>query len=820
MKTRIYTIALMTLFAAAACNKEARVDIPAPGEMVTIRAILPEDDAVKGAGMKSQLSWTWSATDKLTVVGETTEVFTIKSGFTPKQAEFEGRAVKGTSFTILYPGEDARETSWAEQVQKGNDNLDHLVYQAALENVDSYATFAFSPAWAEEHGGSLKQTGVMKFELTLPAEVTTVTEVSLSAETPIFYGGNGEELTDKIGVQLEDVTLAAGEPLTAWMTTSWNEAAVPAGTTLFVLVNTGTKVISRDIILSKDTAVKTGMFNTLTLDDEGWADESVNAHYAGGKGTKASPWIIRTLEQLAYVHDDLVAGTIRYYKLDADLDLTGVDWTPLNNEEPYNKFIDLDGGNHTISHLGKPLIDVFVGGVKDLVIENADVDGGSAITGILANTVKSGMDNSIVNVDVKNSKVAASQYTGTLIGQTDAPITVKDVDVVNTNVSGTLAGGIVGFFNNQVTMDNCTFTGGTVTSSGRYAGGIAGSIAKFESVISNCTVKDAAVSSTADRIGGLVGQLQQTALIKDSKAENVTVKGSINVGGLIGVCYGSVSGCTASGSVSTTNTGNSTAVNLGGLIGYQQYDNEVVSQCSSSISIDAIGANIGGLVGNMQSGQIKQCFATGNVKGTYRYVGGLVGIVDRNEKHFISDSYCTGNAEGNSYVGGLVGGYNNGTVSIANCFCTGSVTASGFAAGGLIGHTKLVGITVEKCIAWGATVTAGSIGESNWSSGCVVGVAFPICTLTDNYRNPAMALTAYWVPAADYQHANVSAYAPLIKQDGNATTATDISSGQDGYPQFPYHGKVDATKTLPALAASLGWSTDIWDLSGDMPKLK
>jgi hypothetical protein len=36
-----------------------------------------------------------------------------------------------------------------------------------------------------------------------------------------------------------------------------------------------------------------------------------------------------------------------------------------------------------------------------------------------------------------------------------------------------------------------------------------------------------------------------------------------------------------------------------------------------------------------------------------------------------------------------------------------------------------------------------------------------------------------------------------------------------------YHGKAaPAGKTLSQVAKDLGWSTDIWDFSGDTPKLK
>lgn len=819
MKTRNIIIGLSILVAACSCAKTEQSELQAPGDLVTITATLPDAVDVKGAGVKTQLSWTWNAGDKITVIGETTETFRIKDGFSPKIAEFEGVAVKGSKFTILYPGADAGDTDWNAQVQKGNDNLDHLKYQASLNDVDTYTTFSFSPEWAASHNGTLKQTGVMKLSVAMPEGLTKPDSVSVSADEAIFYAGNTDEKSDRILLNFSDCTVEDGI-LTAWYTTSWNEATVAPGTTLYITIYGENKMFSRDILFAKESTLKTGFVNLFTVTGSGWADDTVNAHYAGGKGTKASPWIIKTKEQLLCVAGDLVEGSVRYYKLDADIDLAGETWTHLNAADPYKKFIEFDGANHTISNLGASMFGVLAGTVKDLVLDKATVDGGTAIAGILANTAGAGTDVVISNVDIKNSSITANAYTGGLLGQSQVEFTISGCDVVNTNVSGTLAGGVVGFADCKVTMAKCSFEGGTVTSSARYAGGVFGSIAQHESLVSESTVKNATITSTKDRIGGFAGQIQQTVTVRDCKVENTDVTGTQNVGGFAGVCYGTIIGSSASGTVNTinTNTGNY-AANLGGFVGYQQY--ETLSKCSSSATINANGANMGGLVGNMQQGTIDKCFATGDVTGTYRYVGGLVGIVDRNESHTIKDSYASGNVKANSYVGGLIGGYNNGKMAVSNCYASGNVTAEGFAAGGLVGYVKLVDAVVEKNVAWGSKVEAGAIGEGNWSSGAVVGVAFPTCTLTDNYRNPSMALTAYWVPAADYQHANVSATSPLVKQDGNATTATGLASGQDGYPIFPYHGKAEAGKTLSSIAKeTLGWSADIWDFSADLPKLK
>ena len=84
-----------------------------------------------------------------------------------------------------------------------------------------------------------------------------------------------------------------------------------------------------------------------------------------------------------------------------------------------------------------------------------------------------------------------------------------------------------------------------------------------------------------------------------------------------------------------------------------------------------------------------------------------------------------------------------------------------------------------------------------------------------------MALTALWVPDADFNHPDVSPDHPLVTQNGTESTATSTADGQPGYPQFPYHGKVEAGKTLSELASTtLSWDATIWDFSAAMPTLK
>ena len=120
-------------------------------------------------------------------------------------------------------------------------------------------------------------------------------------------------------------------------------------------------------------------------------------------------------------------------------------------------------------------------------------------------------------------------------------------------------------------------------------------------------------------------------------------------------------------------------------------------------------------------------------------VGGLVG---RNIRGTVSNSYAIGNVSGDSSVGGLVG-YNQGPVS--NCFATGNVVAGGvvggtggvvggFGVGGLIGLSEEG--TIDNCYFAGSVTSYLSCVEE-WDFlagvGGLVGVNYE--TVSNSYSN-------------------------------------------------------------------------------------
>lgn len=642
MKTSKYLIALSILAAAVSCNKTEQSEPQASDDLVTITAILPDDDpAVKAGGLKTILSWNWNEGDKITVVGETTEIFKIKSGFTPKKAQFVGKAVKGTTFTILYPGADAVETDWNTQVQKGNDNLDHIQYQASLNNVDNYTQFAFNPDWAMEHGGILKQTGVLKLTLSMPAGITKPESVSVSADEAIFFSGNAEEtLSNSLSVSLEECTVDDGT-LVAWLTTSWNEVKVKAGTTIYVTVSGEGKSFSRDVILPSERTVKTGFVNTITLSGDGWSDEAVNAHYAGGKGSKAAPWMIETKEQMACMAADLVSGSIRYYKLGADIDLDGETWTPLNNVEPFDKFIDFDGNGHTIRNLSvaevpyASFFGVLYGNAKDVIFENASVTAGANVGAVVAAYVGTSADHypcSVSGVKVKNSQVSGSvNNLGGFVAVSEGP---------------------------GAKFENCSIEDSEVTSTvaTRYVGGFVANMNK-NAIFKSCTVKGVTINaSKSNRVAGFVGQAGRHEGMEITKCivEDVTISGGQNSAGFVGVDYApSISQCAViGGTINGTNT------QIAGFAAYPEGNSSIKCQildCYSTMSVNGGSkAGIGGFIG-VAKGLIvvKNCFAAGEVTGTDAKTGIFAGGIDVNTA---SISSCIGWHATMPFAGSVVSG--------------------------------------------------------------------------------------------------------------------------------------------------------------------
>src|SRR5690606_12903209 len=114
----------------------------------------------------------------------------------------------------------------------------------------------------------------------------------------------------------------------------------------------------------------------------------------------------------------------------------------------------------------------------------------------------------------------------------------------------------------------------------------------------------------------------------------------------------------------------------GGLVGVTDGGSINYSYSTGNVDTGMGGMQVGGLVGSSNTSfSITNSYSTGNVNGD-GFIGGLVGRMDASST--VSNSYSMGNVSGNDFVGGLVG-RNLGTVtdSYWNTETSGQATSAG-----------------------------------------------------------------------------------------------------------------------------------------------
>ncbi len=112
--------------------------------------------------------------------------------------------------------------------------------------------------------------------------------------------------------------------------------------------------------------------------------------------------------------------------------------------------------------------------------------------------------------------------------------------------------------------------------------------------------------------------------------------------------------------------------NVGALAGYS-FNNSCIENCYSSGSVTGQYHNVGGLIGLNYGSLVKNSYSNCLVTVTGNYNCGSGGLVGYNLDGIITNSYATGNVNGSWMVGGLTGNNNNNGI-ITNCFSKGAIT--------------------------------------------------------------------------------------------------------------------------------------------------
>jgi|GEM_PF-1045187 len=236
--------------------------------------------------------------------------------------------------------------------------------------------------------------------------------------------------------------------------------------------------------------------------------------FAGGSGTEEDPYLIGNARQLQNIRNPGYLTTGKYFKLIADIDLTGVTWTPIGtygSNLSTTAFVGVFDGNgkkiRNLTYNDTNGTNVGVFGyiynatVKNLIIENANITAkqyvGALSGGAKNSTVeKVGVSNSTLRAE--NSSSSSNAYVGGLIGDvnddtssTNAMVIkqcfASNVTVSAPNLDNARAGGLVGRFYANATskgvVENCYAIGSVnfKSTSSSNIGGLIGLVSKHTS---------------------------------------------------------------------------------------------------------------------------------------------------------------------------------------------------------------------------------------------------------------------------------------------------------------------------------------------------
>lgn len=800
----MFALASAVALSVISCAKESDNHVnDGQKNRITITASLPDElvTKVKFEAGESVIKPSWEQTDVIRIISETgkSETYSIKE-INGKTATFEGNELEGTSFTAIYPGnyetaEALGNRSYTSQVQMGNGSTAHLQLNAMAAGLSDISNISFADAGA-------KLNGAVKLYVKLPEYVTRPKEVSLSAASDVFFTDNaGTAKSSSLGLSLENVDISVDHIFTAYLMSSWTESVIEAGTELTLTVKAEGVSIKKSFTVEKSVNLAGGQLNIIQLNAENWNTA------LEGAGTESDPYRLSSTRDLLAMKPALVKGQMTYFKMMNDIDMSSIEnWDPLNSDDPYDLGIVFDGGGHSLKNLTSKekhyssFFGVLYGKCYNVKFVDAEiVSASNSGAGIIGGYIGTGGKPAIVS-GVEVSGIVTNDGKGQSVGglggnAREATIENCTVNVTVSNPMGdgtnrTASGGIVGkTLTSADKIQNCVVRGIVETTKGinnTYTGGVVGWQVDAGSEITGCEVY-ATVKSAGERVGGIVGHYQGGTL-SGCKFYGEVNAASRLAGGIAGITSSAsiIENCLSSGKIVCKN-------NVGGIVGMNE--NPLTIRCcesSSTIEINVNGVDgVGGVLGLASNGKtviVEDCIFLGNMNvPTGQRVGGIVG--DLGTGSSVRRCYVSGNITGWTGVGGIVG-----------------------RAGGLVWNANGNGYdnTIESCIAWFDNITATRGDENGGSSGIIVGYTGTKNTLKNCWRKSTATLTAKYCSELYDQ------------EDADATTPLVINAVPSMYTYiYPYHGKAaETTASASSLAQSLGWSTDVWDLSGSEPKLK
>ena len=390
--------------------------------------------------------------------------------------------------------------------------------------------------------------------------------------------------------------------------------------------------------------------------------------FAGGYGTKSSPYIIENKTQLNNVRKKLNAC----YKLNADISFSSADfasggtfysegkgWEPIGNEEDLFAG-SFNGNGHSISGL----------------TINRGSEENIGLFGVSCGTVmKLNMSDCAVIGKTKVGCVVGYNSTGKILRCSNTGIVTAYVDKDNNYNKYAYAGGITGY-SEDGNIEDCS--NGAMVKVGcyercAYAGGITGFNGAIwyskQSKITRC-----------NNYGEIMDFLQDDST------------GSIHIAGIVGNNSGTIDSCWNIGKITGLDTRETAA---GGIAGDSRHGTITGSYNAGAVSSKYCSGGI--LADNSESSDINGCYNVGKITTTAvweyegenenAFAGGIIGYTGYMEG--LKECYNLGEVSSNSgNVGGIVGSVTSDRLIITTCYNAGQVSCTSGNVGGIAGESE------------------------------------------------------------------------------------------------------------------------------------
>lgn len=370
-------------------------------------------------------------------------------------------------------------------------------------------------------------------------------------------------------------------------------------------------------------------------------------------GTQQALNSIEGCDNGAVTADDVVATDNTYancyFVVTADINMSGVDFTPIGRDTShYFRGLFYGGTN---GYTGERVQRT----ITNLTINDSSLDY-VGLFGYVWQNGKQYTRPTIEYITIGNScSFVGKNCVGSVVAH-GQDVTISHCYNYATVTGNDKVGGIVGY-NFGATVINGTTNHGTVKGHD-YVGGIAG-----EADWGGLTGTDDAIITNNgtvegnNYVGGIVGYLWTTYSIVLAKNQNQVV-GKNYVGGIVGgLKYHNGYNNSIEHSTNTGTIGNtSSSSNVGGILG-GCVDNQIdfkIENCSNNGNTDANNANfVGGIAGALKGKVTITNCKNANSIGGKENVGGLVGSIEGGAA--ITTSSNSGAVNGYKHLGGFVG---------------------------------------------------------------------------------------------------------------------------------------------------------------------